>query len=559
MPYSLTSIGTHNAGSGTTGSITVPAGGVPAGACIVVGVVEQGTNTIGSGVTDTAGNTYTLIKPAVANGTNCVGAVYRCWNCKALVSGNTITYTAHNSSDSNAESACYITGVDNTADPLDSAVVNSATGSSAAPTITSGTPSQSGELMMGFLLWNALGTTFTQDSTHEPYSTFPVLVVNSTQEVGVAGGAWTNTGSGAITYAPAITSSPWVAFTAGFKAPAAAAVAAGFETTYELAKRRAQSRGLSWADDFPPLGNVASAPFNQAFDDQSPIRSFHPRPKGDWYDIAPPMPLPAVVSAPAESYDLTPQRLPHPLPKGEFTIPPVFQVPSPPHNQDFDDHSPMRLPHPRPRGTWTDDFPPRGNVPSGPHTQDFDDRSPPRVPHPRPRGTWVDDFPPQPLNTNAPPTLRQPFDVEPPQRMRRRLPAFIIFDVPGKFHGGTPVATRTMGTSSTTVLTAVQFAHPADGLTSASGNQIAPADIAAFNALAKWDPQGSVWPFSDFDPNTQLQPFFNCLSADGWLLIPGRGKLRVREGDFVAIDTQTGWPILVSAYAAAQNPSWVHS
>ena len=35
------------------------------------------------------------------------------------------------------------------------------------------------------------------------------------------------------------------------------------------------------------------------------------------------------------------------------------------------------------------------------------------------------------------------------------------------------------------------------------------------------------------------------------LTIPNRGILQVKPGDVIATDTQTGWPILISAAAAA--------
>jgi len=40
----------------------------------------------------------------------------------------------------------------------------------------------------------------------------------------------------------------------------------------------------------------------------------------------------------------------------------------------------------------------------------------------------------------------------------------------------------------------------------------------------------------------------------GILVIPGRGTLRLRSGDFVCWDTTTGWPIVVSGDAAANGP-----
>jgi hypothetical protein len=48
------------------------------------------------------------------------------------------------------------------------------------------------------------------------------------------------------------------------------------------------------------------------------------------------------------------------------------------------------------------------------------------------------------------------------------------------------------------------------------------------------------------------------LVREGFLYVPNRGYLRIYPGDFIAYDPATGFPILVSA-AAAAGASWVHS
>ena len=45
-----------------------------------------------------------------------------------------------------------------------------------------------------------------------------------------------------------------------------------------------------------------------------------------------------------------------------------------------------------------------------------------------------------------------------------------------------------------------------------------------------------------------------AFSSQGLLYVPNRGVLKVLPGDYVAYDTTTGWPILLSAYAAASGP-----
>lgn len=44
----------------------------------------------------------------------------------------------------------------------------------------------------------------------------------------------------------------------------------------------------------------------------------------------------------------------------------------------------------------------------------------------------------------------------------------------------------------------------------------------------------------------------------GLLFIPNRGLLRLLDGDYIAIDATTGWPIVVSADCAA-NGAYTHS
>lgn len=47
-------------------------------------------------------------------------------------------------------------------------------------------------------------------------------------------------------------------------------------------------------------------------------------------------------------------------------------------------------------------------------------------------------------------------------------------------------------------------------------------------------------------------------TQQGTLTIPGRGILVCQPGDFVGLDPNTGWPILLSADCAA-NGLWTHT
>lgn len=43
------------------------------------------------------------------------------------------------------------------------------------------------------------------------------------------------------------------------------------------------------------------------------------------------------------------------------------------------------------------------------------------------------------------------------------------------------------------------------------------------------------------------------------ITIPNRGTLKLFAGDVIAVDTQTGWPIVLSKAAAAATTAWVHT
>lgn len=78
-------------------------------------------------------------------------------------------------------------------------------------------------------------------------------------------------------------------------------------------------------------------------------------------------------------------------------------------------------------------------------------------------------------------------------------------------------------------------------------NDFTPADVATFNLGIK-------------DDQINGNPLFNGPSyvLSGLLFIPNRGFIRALPGDYVAFDPATGWPILLSARAAA-GASWVHN
>ena len=112
------------------------------------------------------------------------------------------------------------------------------------------------------------------------------------------------------------------------------------------------------------------------------------------------------------------------------------------------------------------------------------------------------------------------------------------------------MALRTLGTNATTSLTAFVV-----GL-----NDTIPADIGSLLVGIKYDPPGfrfeaNVASSGLVTGQGTVRPNVNqAYIHNGMLVIPNRGMLRCREGDFVCFDATTGWPILLSGDAAANGP-----
>jgi hypothetical protein len=99
-----------------------------------------------------------------------------------------------------------------------------------------------------------------------------------------------------------------------------------------------------------------------------------------------------------------------------------------------------------------------------------------------------------------------------------------------------------MGTANTTTLTAVQFQQDTTLLT--------PADLATM-VQAILDDQATAHPVAQVSG-------IGGFVREGLLIVPNRGALKLYNGDYVAVDPATGFPILISARAAA-GASWVHT
>lgn len=218
MPQ-VVNIGSSTTVVGGTVTITIGAGGVPAGAHIVIAVswnltVNQPT------ITDTAGNTYLISGNGTVKANNNItangaGGVFRERTGLALVNGNTIVVTLDVTSTAAAVDAFYVTGLLNTASDTAAFGVNS--GSSANPTGTSGTPVAGGELFVAIVTGASLVTSFTQDTTNAAWGTSPPSgsISNAAPVLGV--GIVYNSGSGTLTYAPTFGSSDaWAVTIVGY-------------------------------------------------------------------------------------------------------------------------------------------------------------------------------------------------------------------------------------------------------------------------------------------------------------------------------------------------------
>lgn len=126
-------------------SITVPAGGVPAGALVIVGFYKSNQTNSVTAPTDTKGNTYVAIKRIVGGNNNASVEVYASILTTALVSGNTISFSFNGGPRDAAMRADYWTNVSSaTADASGS---NSSTANVATWTSGSATPTQTDDLV----------------------------------------------------------------------------------------------------------------------------------------------------------------------------------------------------------------------------------------------------------------------------------------------------------------------------------------------------------------------------------------------------------------------------
>jgi len=207
----VVTLGRATNSSTSTFSITTPTA-VPAGATIVVGVRENSTTTnpTSGSITDSAGNTYVLAS-VVSNTAGRTGMWY-CSSCLALASSGTITYTKTGVAAGQAQmEALFATDVG----AYDSAALGTNLNNSVSTTltVTSGTPSVSGETFFAFLGNAASSATFTNDATWSA----PPFDFAASQNPTTCGAFRTGVGA-AITYAPSwATSAASAGIIIGFK------------------------------------------------------------------------------------------------------------------------------------------------------------------------------------------------------------------------------------------------------------------------------------------------------------------------------------------------------
>lgn len=103
------------------------------------------------------------------------------------------------------------------------------------------------------------------------------------------------------------------------------------------------------------------------------------------------------------------------------------------------------------------------------------------------------------------------------------------------------MATGTLGSAATNTLTALLVSRA-----------MAAADVATIMAAIKGDKGPSTSPIG----SGYLMP--GSWQSSGVLYVPGRGILIAQPGDYVAVGPASGWPILISATAAA-SADFVHS
>ena len=102
------------------------------------------------------------------------------------------------------------------------------------------------------------------------------------------------------------------------------------------------------------------------------------------------------------------------------------------------------------------------------------------------------------------------------------------------------MALVTFGTNANNSLRAVQFGP---------NGVMTDSDLALFNAQVQPNYQGT-------EPNSGKMNTY--VSREGQFFIPNRGWVKVFSGDWLVVDTTTGFPFILSKNAVASGP-YTHS
>src|SRR5258707_7411911 len=222
MAWTVTDQGSNSNTTGATLARAVTAT-IVVGSLIVVGVTERSNASSGGSMTDDAGNTYTAVAATAMNNvsTNGFAQFFYSITTVQLNAAANVTYTKQTS----GGRCCLAVGsATNTGTlSLDTSVTATAFGNSSTPSVTSGTPSVSGELFWG---WAGGGNknTLTADAVNG-WTSPPLASVSSgtgTSDAQGVGGEQTNAGTGTKIHAPTIPGGTevWADLIIGFKAAA---------------------------------------------------------------------------------------------------------------------------------------------------------------------------------------------------------------------------------------------------------------------------------------------------------------------------------------------------
>lgn len=198
----ITDLGTANNSSGATVALSLTC---PGGSLVVVCVNEATATSAGSSSLSDGTNTYTAGPSVALGGSQGFAQTFYHYYATAQ-SGLTLTYTKATSGHTCAMAGLFATGVASST-PLDSAVSATAAGTTTSPTVTSGTPSQSGDLIIGFAAWGGASARTLTLQTAPPAFLAPPTSSTAQAAASVGGGSFQYCGTSAITFDPTLSGS----------------------------------------------------------------------------------------------------------------------------------------------------------------------------------------------------------------------------------------------------------------------------------------------------------------------------------------------------------------